>query len=192
MTAFEYLSVALSLVVGLSVTRLLGSGVHLFVDRERVRADWVSIAWAVLCFFWQLQFWWAIFELSSLPHWTFGGFLLLVLSPVLLFAASALVLPHRAVELGVDLRAHFGSHGRWGVLFLMAYFLSAFALGPVLWGPAVFFAPDNAPLHALNLTTVALGIATFAARGRRLQVWTTSLSIVIQTFMYFVSVPWAY
>ena len=191
MTAFEYVSVALSLVVGLSVTRLLTAGLHLFVHRDRVAGDWITVTWAVFCFFWQLQFWWAIFEFGRLPRWTFGGFLLLVGSAVLLYAASALILPGRRDD-EVDLEAHFLAHGRWGVLFLMIYFLSAFVVGPVLWGPETFFAREAWPIHGLNLTTVGLGFTLIGAPGRPLRAAVTLISVVVQGFMYFVSVPWAY
>lgn len=191
MTVFEFLSVALSLVIGLSVTRLLSAAIHIFVNRERLATDWIPIVWAVLCFAWQLQYWWAIYQMSQLPTWTFGSFLLLLLSAVLLYASSALVLPDRARG-DLDLSAHFEAHGRWGVVFLMAYFLSAFAVGPAVWGAARFFGIDALPTHVLNLSTVILGLALFAAKGRRARAGLTLASVVVQGVMYFTSVPWEY
>ena len=192
MTVFDYLSVALSLVIGLSVARLLSSALRLFKSRGRiVVVDRVTLVWAGLCFGWQLQFWWAIYPFGRLPTWTFGSFLLLVTSAVLLFAASGLVLPGPD-EGEFDLARHFRTDGRWGVACLMAYFLSAFPLGPAVLGPEVFFGAEMLPIHVLTLVTVGLGCGVVAARSRRLRVALTTASVAVQAVLYFVSVPWRY
>ncbi|NIV49407.1 MAG: hypothetical protein GWN46_22710, partial [Gammaproteobacteria bacterium] len=46
MTAFEFLSVALSFVLGLAVTLLLTSLLSAFRARHKTKLDWVPFVWA--------------------------------------------------------------------------------------------------------------------------------------------------
>jgi|GEM_PF-3674649 len=79
MDAFKWISVVLSMILGLGVTRLLAATVAVFRSRKRARLDWVPLAWAGCIFLWQLQYWWAIIELPGMiQHWTIGSFLMLV------------------------------------------------------------------------------------------------------------------
>jgi hypothetical protein len=50
MSAFEFLSVGLSFVLGLGVTTVLLSLVKLFRVRATVRWDWIPLAWAIMIF----------------------------------------------------------------------------------------------------------------------------------------------
>lgn len=92
MTPFDFISVALSLVLGLGITCLLSSAVQMFRSRHSVELDWIALAWAAVILFWQLQFWWAIYELATIVQtWTQPAFAALV--ALLLFVAGALILP---------------------------------------------------------------------------------------------------
>ena len=70
MTAFEFLSVALSFVLGLAVTLVLTSLLAAFLARRETKLDWLPFTWAAYVLVYQFQYWWAIFELSSFPEWT--------------------------------------------------------------------------------------------------------------------------
>jgi len=67
MTASEFLSVALSFVIGLAVTYLLTSLLSLIRERRTCCPDWLPLLWAFYIFGYQVQYWWASFELSSAP-----------------------------------------------------------------------------------------------------------------------------
>jgi hypothetical protein len=66
MTPFEFILVALSFVLGLGITRLLSSTVNIFRWRNELDIDWVPLVWAAVVFLFQIQYWWAIFELSEM------------------------------------------------------------------------------------------------------------------------------
>ena len=92
--AFEFISVALSFVLGLGLTRLLLAAVNVFRSRRRLKFDWIPLTWAAVIFLFQIQYWWAIFELSGLvENWTLLQFVTLLVMAMLLFVAGALVLP---------------------------------------------------------------------------------------------------
>ena len=66
MDSFRWIAVALSMILGLGVTRLLSAFVAVFRSRKHSKLDWIPLAWAGCIFLWQLQFWWAIIELPGL------------------------------------------------------------------------------------------------------------------------------
>jgi hypothetical protein len=107
LSTFEYLSVALSFVIGLAVTYLLISLLSLFRERRTCRPDWLALLWAGYVFTYQVQFWWALFEASAMHNWTLPQFFGLLAFSLLLFGAGGLVIPHDAARHPEGLRAYF-------------------------------------------------------------------------------------
>ena len=106
MTPFDYISVVLSVVIGLGLSHLLTGSVDLIQARDRVRFYWVHSLWVVLTFVGIVFLWWSIWRLRVLTNWNFVSFLLLLLEPVLMFVAAAFLVP-RPSERRIDLREHF-------------------------------------------------------------------------------------
>ena len=115
MDAFSYLSVLISIIVGLAVTQVLQGFRALMLARSRVRVYWPALVWAVLVLLLCVQVWWAMFDLSVRPaaRWTFLDFGTVLLQTVPLYLLAGLVLPDVASERGVDLREHYYAHHRW-------------------------------------------------------------------------------
>jgi len=115
MDAFSYLSVLISIILGLAVTQVLQGFRGLMLARSRVRAYWPALVWAVLVLVLCVQVWWAMFGLSQRPaaRWTFLDFSLVLLQTVPLYLMAGLVLPDVDVERGLDLRDHYYAHHRW-------------------------------------------------------------------------------
>ena len=137
MTPFEFLTVALSFVLGLAVTLLLTSLLAAFRARRQTRMSWLPLTWAGYVLVLQFDVWWEVFGLSSLEQWTVGAFVLLLLVALLLFAAGGLVLPSGMEEYPTDLEEYFRQDGRWGVGMVAVFCLvgsianvALFDLGP--------------------------------------------------------------
>lgn len=115
MDAFSYLSVLISIIVGLAVTQVLQGFRALMLARSRVRTYWPALVWAVLALVICVQVWWAMFDLSLRPatRWTFADFGLVLLQTVPLYLLAGLALPDVDVERGLDLREHYYAHHRW-------------------------------------------------------------------------------
>ena len=134
MDSFRWIAVALSMILGLGVTRLLSAFVAVFRSRRHSKLDWIPLAWAGCIFLWQLQFWWAIIELPGLIRvWTLGSFLTLVCLTLLLFVSAALVLPSSELAEKDSLAASFDRDGRWSLVSLSAYFVLAVVADWVFW-----------------------------------------------------------
>ena len=139
MSPFEFISVALSFILGLGVTRLLSSAVLVFRVRRRIGMAWMPLVWASVIFFWQLQYWWAVIELEAIVQtWTVLQFGTLVILALLLFVAGALVLPSTELEEPTTLQEAFERDGRWALLFLATYFGASVWANWYFWGTSVF------------------------------------------------------
>lgn len=136
MDAFSYLSVLISIIVGLAVTQVLQGFRGLMLARSRVRAYWPALVWAVLVLVICVQVWWAMFGLSQRPaaRWTFFDFGMVLLQTVPLYLMAGLVLPDIDIERGLDLREHYFAHHRWFFSLMVLLLLVSILKVRVLMG----------------------------------------------------------
>ena len=188
MSAFEYFSVALSFVLGLGLTRLLLGALYVFRARERQRVHWIPILWAASIFLFQIQYWWAVFELRVLIEvWTHGVFITLVALALLLFVAGALVLPASDDHAKDDLMEYFHEDGRWALLAMTAYAALS------LWANWYLFGVS--PMTWVGLMVIAFGLVSFtafAASNRRVLSAFTVAFLALSVWAYLVLAPGAY
>ena len=108
--AFNYLSVLLSIILGLAITQILKGFRGLVLSRARVVSYWPSLVLSGLLLLIAVQSWWAMFEMRSIPAWTFPMFAAVLLQTTLLYMLAALVLPDFFGDGTVDLRLHYFAH----------------------------------------------------------------------------------
>lgn len=178
MQSFNWIQTSLSIIVALSVTRLMVSVSHMYIARERVKSDWIPYVWALCIFFLALQFSWVFQSLSRLSiTWSFGVFLCLLCMVLPLFFAAALILPNLESQAGSDLRVWFQKNGRVALLCFAFY---SFAVYP---SNAYFF--DLSPLdrpHAGIAGTLAL-IGFFTKSRRVLSIVTILVLVIVVYFL---------
>jgi hypothetical protein len=91
MSPFDYLSVLISIVLGLSITQLLGGFAAMVRARDRISFYWPLPVQMTGLFLINVQVWWALFGLREKQHWTFGAFFVILLQPVTLYLMSAFI-----------------------------------------------------------------------------------------------------
>jgi hypothetical protein len=90
---FEYISVLLSILIGLGVSQLLGGIARLVRDgRALAPAWWVMVTVATLLIA-SLQVWWASFTWRHVADWTFLSYVAFMVLPSLLYLLAYLILP---------------------------------------------------------------------------------------------------
>lgn len=134
MDAFGYLSVLLSIILGLGITQVLTAAGRLIRGRRDVVAYWPPLVWAALLLVIYVQVWWSMFELRTHEGWTFLAFFVVLLQTVALYMVAALVLPESVDDRPVDLRAHYDAHAPWFFGFLVATVLASVLKEVVLNG----------------------------------------------------------
>ena len=113
MDAFSYLSVLLSIILGLAITQILQGFRDLMQARTRLRLYWPSLLWAILLLVICVQEWWAMFAWRTYQHWTFTGFSMMLAQTVATYLAAALVLPDVRGDEPIDLRAYYYANHHW-------------------------------------------------------------------------------
>jgi hypothetical protein len=113
MDAFSYLSVLISLILGLAITQVLKGFRGLMHARARVRGYWPTVLWGVLIIVIAVQSWWSMFGLRHHEDWTFVEFSAVLAQTIVLYLLAALVLPDIFGDTLADLREHYYDHRRW-------------------------------------------------------------------------------
>jgi hypothetical protein len=113
MDAFSYLSVLISLILGLAITQVLKGFRGLMQARSRLQTYWPAVVWAILIVVISVQSWWAMFGLRAHLDWTFLEFSVVLLQTIVIYLLAALVLPDIFGEASVNLREHYYGHRRW-------------------------------------------------------------------------------
>ncbi len=107
MDAFGYVSVIISVVIGLGMSHLLTGAAELVKARRMIRFYWVHLLWVLLIFVGHIFLWWTMWNLRFVRDWNFFSFLLLLLAPVLLYAAAAFLIPKVEPGAYINLRDYF-------------------------------------------------------------------------------------
>lgn len=176
MEAFGWIQTSLSIIVALSVTRLMVSASHMFIARKQVKSDWIPYAWALCIFFLALQFSWTFLSLGKTStSWTFGVFLSLLLMVLPLFFASALILPNTESQAGTDLEVWFQKNGRMSLLCFAFYSLAVYPFN------RYFF--DLSPLDRPHAGIAAvLALVGFFTKSRRVLSIVTILELILVVY----------
>lgn len=106
MDAFNYLSVMVSMIVGLGLTQLFAGIGNLVQIRRRVQRYWLHTTWVFLLIALHIHMWWSLWALRVHGDWTFGYFLYVLLGPALLVIASHIVIPE-LVDRRIEIEQHY-------------------------------------------------------------------------------------
>ena len=120
MDQFSYLSVLLSIILGLAITQVLKGYRGVMLARARITVYWPTIIWSLTLLLMFVQGWWSMFTMREMKFWTFATFGVILLQTVLYYMLAAIVFPDFFGGDEVDLRQHYFGHVRWFMGLLMA------------------------------------------------------------------------
>jgi hypothetical protein len=113
MDEFSFLSVLLSVILGLAITQILQGFRGLMLSRTQTRVYWPVIGWAILILLVCFQNWWSMFGMRNRHDWSFEQFAMILLQTILFYLLAGLVFPDFSGEEIVDLKESFYAHRRW-------------------------------------------------------------------------------
>jgi hypothetical protein len=172
--AFDYLTILMSIVLGLAIANVLARLATVITARKRVDFYWPPIAWAIWLFFICVQHWWAQWSVRHTEHWNFGTYWLQLLVPVDLFLLSALALPERDEDGKIDLGVWYFHNRAW--FFAVMFFLPLLSILEEVARTGRM--ASNLNLAFLVLFDVVILVA-LALRSRRAQEWITAQAMVL-------------
>jgi hypothetical protein len=150
---FEYLLLLAAVILGLAITDLALSLNRLLGAGARVRWDWLSPLAAIVAFLKIVTQWWSWYGAAPIAKGlTFGMFVGVLVSALLLYLLAAAALPDNVDEPIIDLRAYFASITRRFWLLFAAHWALANAVNqwvevqidnsrPVLFSPYYLIVP---------------------------------------------------
>lgn len=158
MDEFGYLSVLLSIIIGLAITQLLLGFRGLVLSRARIALYAPPIIWSATLVLIAVQSWWAMFGLREHTTWTFLQFAIVLAQTVVLYMLAGLVLPDFPGGERVDLRAHYYEHRR--VFFGVAIASALVSLAKDLIISGHLPNAPNVGFHIFYIVTAVIAVAT--------------------------------
>ena len=130
MTQHEYIFVAISIVLGLAMARLLHTAALLVRAHSRLTFHWATTLWAGCIFIYILQLWWVGWELRLVTDWSILDFFALVIGAIFVYGAAELALPIEDYDISDDTELDFLTHSHSLGRVSAASMLGYFAVGP--------------------------------------------------------------
>ncbi len=161
MSAFEYLSVLISIILALGMTRVLAGVGEMLQARSRRHIYWVHALWIVNLFLYLVVAWWIFYRWRNQQPWTFFLFLFVLISPTILYLASLILFPREgAIDESVDFKTHYYANHR-AFFILFGLFTPVDFVDSLLKGVPHFLAlgPQyiiSGVLYFVGLTTAAI------------------------------------
>ena len=120
MDPFSYVCVLTSIVAGLAVARLVGGIGQLIQTWKRTPGYWIHALWMVNTLIAVIITWWIQYRWRTIEHWTLVLVVWLLVAPINLYLASALLFPNdQEGEPIRSWREHYFNHHR-GIFLLIA------------------------------------------------------------------------
>ena len=180
MNEFSYLSVLLSIIVGLAVAQILIGIRGCLLTRARIRQFWPVHLWAAFFLLVNAQAWWAMFGLRDRHGRDFGGFAILLVQVIMLYLLAGLIYPEFAPDRQVDLHAHYFEQRRHFFSFCIVLLLVSICRDLIL--KHVLPAPLNLGFHLVFIAFAISGILSARESYHKLAV-----IIVTATFIAYVA-----
>ena len=181
---FEYLTILISVVIGLALTHLLTNLIRIIHNREHVKPYWVHLLWSATIVLWTISYWWFTFSMSTVREWTLGLFAFVMIYAVLLYVLMALLFPED-IEKEQDYEQLYFQNQKWFfttlTLFLVLDLLDFWirlqtGLDIVTVGPyAIFIGPLILLSGIAIFTKSRLFHAFFAVQA---VVWVTTFMVI--------------
>ena len=191
MSPFEYVMIPTGIIVGLSIAHLLsGLGKTLFRltgHGEPIRTSWVHTLWVLNSGFWLFAYWWYTFNQSGLETWPLATYLLLIVTPGVMYLQCVVLFPHRFDDI-VDVGQYFLDVRKWYFGLYIVSTLVDFADGWIGVGPDYLVGLGGSLLVIITLS-IAIPAAGCIASSLRVQGGLGVLLLVAQIWQMFNDHP---
>jgi hypothetical protein len=175
MTQHEYVFVAVSIILGLAITRLLSSVAGLIRAHRRITFHWATALWGASVLLFILQLWWVGWGLRSLSGWTIFDFFVLVMGAIFVYGSAELALPTEDYDITDDSELDFLGHSQSLGRVSAASMLGYFCVGPYV--NIILFANPVLPSIGVPLFGVLLMLMVILRPG-----WFKLLSVAFANY----------
>ncbi|MEP7238209.1 MAG: hypothetical protein ABI685_10105 [Ferruginibacter sp.] len=114
---FEYVSILVSIILGLGITQILASFSDLLYDYKKIRFYWPHTCWVVFILFLHIQDWFIIYQLKDMPAWHLPELFFILLYPISLFCVAKMLLSANKKEERFNMKLFYTRH--FPLIFIM-------------------------------------------------------------------------
>ena len=179
MTLFEYISVAISIVLSLSVAQIL---VNLRAVFRRDIRYWVHASWVIILIYIHIIVWWGFWAYQEVESWNLIKFGLVLFNPGVLFVATTALVTDRAKTQSTWEQHFFESRRSFFLIFLLL------PVGAVLRNWVLIGLPIIAKIHIPDALMTTIAVIGLACQSRRvhtvLAITAIFLMIAVTVFFY--------
>jgi hypothetical protein len=153
--AFNYVAVLVSLVVGLTATRVMSGLSEMIQAANRPRIYWVHVLWHITVLFNVMVGWWLLYRWRATADWTFFLFIWITVAPILQYLAAAILVPGELETTGSpDWRDYYFKNRR-GFFFVFGLIAPLDIIDTLLKGWPHFLA--QGPFYLVFIAFWAIG-----------------------------------
>jgi hypothetical protein len=177
MTPFEYVSVLISIVLGLGITQIVSGLADIIHQWNRVKLYWPHLMWIVFVFFLHIQEWWVLYDLRTLGEWKLPTFLFIILYPINLFILARILFPSAGSDPGDFKKFYFENFRKffvWAVILIALSMADNLLLNGYSW--------MDQPVHIFLL----IALPYFIFKNFR-QEWLHKLAVILLTGLLIAS-----
>jgi hypothetical protein len=152
---FEYVSILISIILGLGITQILSSFSDLLYHYKKVKFYWPHTVWIMFVLFLHIQDWFITYQLKSKMIWNLPELLFILLYPIILYIAAKMLIPANDDQEKFDMKAYYLSHFQIifsliGFTILLSILFNMFFLSMVIF--------QQIPLIIFFVVTIFLSV----------------------------------
>jgi hypothetical protein len=175
---FEFVSVMVSIILGLSLAQLLGGIARLARDPKRISLFAPHTVWVGTLILVHSLLWWSVWDFHDV-EWNYARFLTINSAPLILFFVSSLIIPNRDESGLADSKAHFFQirvllMAAWVALEMIFIFD-----GPVVFGVEPMLLPAVRFGQVAGLVAATWGLWTRSPRAHSVIAWVVFVLVAL-------------
>ena len=106
-SAFEYVTILVSIILGLGITFILSSFSDLLFHHSQVKFYWPHTVWIFFLLFLFVQDWFVTYQLKDRQEWTLPSVLFVLIYPSVLFMCARMLMPDEDLSKEKDLKQFY-------------------------------------------------------------------------------------
>ena len=145
-SAFEYVTILISIILGLGITQVLSSIAEYIHHSKKVTFYYPHSIWVAIILFMHIQEWFVIYELKGYPVWKLPTFLFIILYPIALFIITKLLFPIKLTDNELDLKEYYLNNFPkifylFSICILLSVIFNLYFLKTILWQQLLLLIP---------------------------------------------------
>ncbi len=125
MSAFEYITVLISIVLSLGIAQILTGIAGLIKKSHKVVLYWPHVLWVLFVLLLHIQEWWITYQLKGYHPWKLPFFLFIMIYPINLFVMARLLFPDKLKGKVIDLKLfYFKTYRKLSLLLILSAIFS--------------------------------------------------------------------